>query len=195
MQARLPALGHTPSALGRKEEELAGSGKLVGFTEMGYSAQSKPRRDQLMKRVAVALALMCLLALGACGDNEDSGALEGSPAASPEEAEASVSFTSPEDGDTVANPVKVKMEAEGFTIEPASSGVREGAGHLHIMVDTECVPEGEVIPNDETHKHYGMGQTEAELTLAPGKHDLCLQAADGAHVALPITSEISITVE
>lgn len=149
-----------------------------------------------MRKVVVALALMCLLALSACGDNEDSGgALEDSPAASPEEAEASVSFTSPKDGDTVPNPVKVAMEAEGFTIEPAASGVNQGAGHLHIMVDTECVAEGEVIPNDETHKHYGMAQTEAELTLEPGDHDLCLQAADGAHVALPITNEISITVE
>jgi hypothetical protein len=149
-----------------------------------------------MKKVVTALALMCLLALSACGDNEDSGgALEESPAASPEEAEPSVSFTSPQDGDTVTNPAQVKMEAEGFTIEPASSGVNPGAGHLHIMVDTECVAQGEVIPNDEAHRHFGMAQTEAELNLEPGDHDLCLQAADGAHVALPITSEISITVE
>lgn len=148
-----------------------------------------------MKKVLAALALMCLLALSACGDNEDSGgALEGSATASPE-AEASVSFTSPEDGETVTNPVKVEMQAEGFTIEPASSGVNPGAGHLHIMVDTECVAEGEVIPNDDAHRHYGMAQTEAELDLEPGDHDLCLQAADGAHVALPITSQISITVE
>lgn len=145
-----------------------------------------------MKKVLIALALMCLLALAACGDNEDSGgALEDSPAAD----EASVSFTSPEDGDTVASPVKVKMEADNFTVEPASSGVHQGAGHLHIMVDTDCVAEGEVIPNDETHKHYGMAQTEAELPLEPGDHNLCLQAADGAHVALPVTSVISITVE
>jgi hypothetical protein len=32
--------------------------------------------------------------------------------------------------------------------------------------------------------HYGKAQTEAELTLTPGVHTLCLQAADGSHVAL-----------
>ncbi len=39
---------------------------------------------------------------------------------------------------------------------------------------------------------------EAELTLPPGQHTLCLQAADGAHVALPgtgMTHQISISVQ
>ncbi|HSN74327.1 MAG TPA: DUF4399 domain-containing protein [Anaerolineae bacterium] len=46
--------------------------------------------------------------------------------------------------------------------------------------------------------HYGQGQLEAELTLTPGAHTLCLQAADGAHVALPgagMTQKINITVK
>lgn len=132
-----------------------------------------------------------MMALGACGDGDpavESPTLEESPA-------ASVQFNSPEDGDTVSSPVRVEMEATGVTIEPASSGVREGAGHFHIMVDTECVAEGEVIPADESHVHYGMGQTEAELTLEPGDHELCLQVANAAHVALPLTSTIQVTVE
>ncbi len=46
--------------------------------------------------------------------------------------------------------------------------------------------------------HYGKAQTEAELTLTPGAHTLCLQAADGNHVALEgqgMAHTIGITVE
>jgi hypothetical protein len=57
---------------------------------------------------------------------------------------------------------------------------------------------GEVVIKDETHLHYGQGQLEAELTLTPGQHTLCLQAANGAHIALPgagMTQKVTITVE
>ncbi|HEX2052614.1 MAG TPA: DUF4399 domain-containing protein [Actinomycetota bacterium] len=127
------------------------------------------------------------------GGGEDSPALEGSPEAVGT-GEASVRFRSPEDGATVDNPVRVQMEAEGVTIEPASSGVNANAGHFHVLVDVDCFPEGEVIPNDQSHHHYGMGQTEAQLTLAPGEHQLCLQVGDGNHAALPLTDTVEITV-
>jgi hypothetical protein len=86
------------------------------------------------------------------------------------------------------------MGAESFTIEPAGE-IREGAGHLHIMVDVPCVSVGQTVPADDNHLHYGKAQTEAELTLTPGKHTLCLQAADGAHTALNLTQTIEVTVE
>lgn len=118
---------------------------------------------------ALALTSMLLLGLAACG--------------APGTTQPRVFFTSPTDGDTVTSPVKITMGAENFIIEPAGE-VKAGAGHLHIMVDTACAAAGEVIAKDDTHLHYGQGQLEAELTLPPGTHTLCLQAADGAHVAL-----------
>jgi hypothetical protein len=75
------------------------------------------------------------------------------------------------------------MGAEGLTLEPAGE-VKEGHGHLHITVDGACSEAGQVIPKDETHLHYGEGQTEADIELEPGEHSLCLQAGDGAHTAL-----------
>lgn len=105
-----------------------------------------------------------------------------------------VYFASPEDGATVTDPVQVEMMAVNFTIEPAGE-VRAGAGHFHIMIDVPCVTPGEVIPSDDSHLHFGQGQTSAELELAAGEHTLCLQAGDGAHVALDLTDTISITVE
>ena len=107
-----------------------------------------------------------------------------------------VRFTEPADGATAASPVKVVMAAENFTVEPAGD-IHEGAGHLHIMVDTPCLPPGEVIPRDEQHLHYGDGSTEAAVELTPGTHTLCLQAADGAHIALAgdgMTHTITVNV-
>jgi hypothetical protein len=106
---------------------------------------------------------------------------------------ASVSISSPEDGATVESPFAVSMEADGFTIEPAGE-VREGGGHLHLMVDTGCLAPGEKIPEDSGHLHLGDGATETELDLPAGEHTLCLQAGDGAHTALDLTDEITITV-
>ena len=66
------------------------------------------------------------------------------------------------------------------------------------MCSSDLLPAGEVVPNDETHLHFGKAQTEAELGLAPGTYTLCLQAADGEHTALAgngMTQVIAITVE
>jgi MFS family permease len=113
-------------------------------------------------------------------------------------ATARVRFSEPRDGASVSAPVKVVMAAENFTIEPTGDGtVHDGAGHLHIMVDTPCIVAGETIPRDDSHLHFGDGSTETELALASGTHTLCLQAADGAHTALPgdgMTHTITITV-
>jgi hypothetical protein len=109
------------------------------------------------------------------------------------DASPSVAFLDPAPGATVASPVALKLAAFNFVVEPAGA-VREGAGHLHVMVDTPCVTPGQVIPKDEQHVHLGAGQTETDLTLAPGDHTLCLQAGDGQHTALDITRQLTITV-
>lgn len=110
---------------------------------------------------------------------------------------ARVFFTNLSDGATVSSPLKVTMGAENFAIQPAGEIV-DGTGHLHITVNAECTPVGEVVVNDETHLHYGKGQMEAELALPPGQHTLCLQAANGAHIALPgegMTQKVTVTVQ
>ncbi|MCB0099105.1 MAG: DUF4399 domain-containing protein, partial [Caldilineaceae bacterium] len=105
-----------------------------------------------------------------------------------------VFFIAPTDDATVTETVTVEMGAANFTIEPAG-GVQLNAGHFHMMVDTPCIAVGETIPRDDTHLHFGQGQTATTLTLTPGVHTLCLQAGDGIHVALSLTDQITITVE
>ncbi|RJX48791.1 DUF4399 domain-containing protein, partial [Halonotius pteroides] len=109
----------------------------------------------------------------------------------------SVSFASPEDGATKQNPVTFEMEATDFTIEPASSGVSDGAGHFHILVNQRPLSPGEVIPNNEEngYYHYGGGQTTAELDLDPGEHTVRLQAGDASHKAYDLTDTVSVTAE
>lgn len=124
------------------------------------------------------ISLVMLLALIGCADDAPR-----------------VRFSQPRDGATVSSPVNVEMAAEEFTIEPAAEGVHAGAGHLHIMIDVPCLAAGQTIPKDDAHLHFGDGSTSAELALTPGQHTLCLQAADGAHVALDgLQHSIAITV-
>ena len=148
---------------------------------MNVSLMRKRGITAVSKPVALISLLLMVFLLVACGGG----------------AEARVSFQSPTDGQTVNGTVRVVMQAENFTVEE-SGEVNDGAGHMHIMVDVPCVAVGEVIPKDDNHLHFGDGSTEAELELSPGTHTLCLQAADGAHVALAgdgMTDEITITVE
>jgi len=109
--------------------------------------------------------------------------------------EADVSFAAPDDGATVESPVSVAFEAsENVDVEEAGE-VSQTGGHFHVLINEEPVAVGEEIPNDDTHRHYGDGSTEAELELEPGEYDLVLQMGDGEHLARPATDEVSVTVE
>ncbi|HCH63134.1 MAG TPA: rod shape-determining protein RodA [Deltaproteobacteria bacterium] len=106
---------------------------------------------------------------------------------------AKVMFVAPADGATIQGPVKVKMGIEGMTVKPAGT-MEANTGHHHIVVDGKSVEKGTVVPADDTHIHYGKGQTETELKLAPGKHTITLQFADGAHRSYGAQLSTTITV-
>lgn len=112
-------------------------------------------------------------------------------------ADARLYFISPEDGATVTSPVTVRFGLRGMGVAPA--GVDQGGtGHHHLLIDTEPPPAGTVIPSDEHHRHFGGGQTEASVELAPGTHTLQLILGDHRHVphTPPVLSErITIEVE
>lgn len=113
------------------------------------------------------------------------------------EPDVRVYFADPADGATVGTPFKVTMAAEGIAVEPAGE-VKEGSGHFHILVNTDYIAPGQVIPTDAQHLHYGTGATEAELALEPGTYTLRLQFANGAHITYDgneYRDEIQVTVE
>jgi hypothetical protein len=105
-------------------------------------------------------------------------------------------FANLEDGAVVTSPVYVEFGAEGIEVEPAGM-VKEGYGHHHILINEDFTPTGEAVPADETHIHYGGGQTGDTLDLPAGQHTLVLQFADGLHRSYgeALSATINVTVE
>ena len=110
---------------------------------------------------------------------------------------AKVYIISPADGAVVTSPVLVQFGLKGMGVAPA--GVQwDGTGHHHLIVDAELPSLTDYLPNDENHRHFGGGQTEVELELAPGSHTLQLVLADQDHLPhnpAVISEQITITVE
>jgi hypothetical protein len=102
----------------------------------------------------------------------------------------------PADGASVTSPVRVVFGLKGFGVAPAGVD-RADAGHHHLLVDAAMPADlGLPIPNDEQHRHFGGGQTEVELTLAPGRHTLQMLVGDHLHIPHdpPIASTV-VTIE
>jgi hypothetical protein len=118
----------------------------------------------------------------------------------PAPAGAEVYFISPQDGATVSSPVTVRFGLKGMGVAPAGTE-KEKTGHHHLLIDTPA-PSGaalnEPIPSDDHHKHFGGGQTETSIELAPGTHTLQLVLGDWSHIPHnpPVMSkQITITVK
>jgi hypothetical protein len=150
------------------------------------------RRWATARRIG-ALAALCAVAPWAA-------ALAGGEAQiprTPAPGGARLYFISPKPGEKLKSPVVVRFGLAGMGVAPA--GVqREATGHHHLVVDAELPPEDQPIPADAQHLHFGAGQTETVLELAPGSHTLQLVLGDHNHVPHepPVVSErITITVE
>jgi hypothetical protein len=119
-------------------------------------------------------------------------------ARTPAPADAAVYFVAPANGAVVKSPVTVKFGLKGFGVAPAGVD-NPKAGHHHLLVDVAKLPSMDSpVPADANHKHFGGGQTETTVELAPGTHTLQLLLGDMNHVPHdpPILSEkITITVQ
>ena len=107
---------------------------------------------------------------------------------------AKVFFKNLKNGASVTSPFKVEMGTTGIKVDTAGPVVA-GSGHHHLLVDAgDSIMSGQMVPKDSTHLHFGKGQTETSLTLAPGKHQLTLQFADGLHRSYGGKLSATITV-
>ena len=82
---------------------------------------------------------------------------------------------------------------EGMKIA-ALGDMTDKTGHHHLIINGAAVKAGDPVPADEKHLHYGKGQTEAEISLPPGKHTLTLQFGNGAHQSYGPAMSKTITV-
>lgn len=127
-----------------------------------------------------------------------SALLAGLPGATAQAATPQAYFISPANGATVTNPVTVKFGLKGMGVAPA--GVEfPNTGHHHLLIDVNTLPAPrQPIPADKQHVHFGAGQTETTIELAPGRHTLQLLLGNHRHRphATPVVSEeITITVK
>ncbi|MSU40548.1 MAG: DUF4399 domain-containing protein [Pedosphaera sp.] len=128
------------------------------------------------------------------------------PKRTPSPKGAKVYIVSPADGATVKPKFTVIFGLQGMGICPAGLTAAGGqpfpnTGHHHLLVNADKMPPVDVplvVDQPKIIKHFGMGQTEAELELPPGKHVLQLIFADHAHVPHEppvISKKITITVK
>lgn len=105
-------------------------------------------------------------------------------------------FIAPADGATITGPVHVVFGLQNMGVAPA--GVQHAnTGHHHLLIDTDLPPLDKPIPADAQHVHFGGGQTETTIELAPGTHTLQLLLGDFTHTPFkpPVVSKkITITV-
>ena len=116
----------------------------------------------------------------------------------PSPAGARVYFVEPKNGAEVTGPVKVVFGlAPAMGVAPA--GVQQkNTGHHHLLIDNPTVDLNQPLPVSDQVKHFGGGQTETTVTLAPGKHTLQLVLGDWKHQPHnpPVLSEtLTITVK
>lgn len=108
------------------------------------------------------------------------GSTLGGPTHSPGGAE--LYFVDLKDGATIPTKVVIRFGLRGMGIAPAAED-RENTGHHHLLIDAELPSLDQPILNDANHLHFDAGETEAEITLAPGTHTLQLLLGDKDHIA------------
>ncbi len=110
---------------------------------------------------------------------------------------AELYFISPADGAEITGTVTVRFGLRGLGVAPA--GVEAAnTGHHHLLINADPLPAfDQPLPSNEQVRHFGKGQTETDLDLAPGRYTLQLILGDAQHVPLDpplLSAPITITV-
>jgi hypothetical protein len=139
------------------------------------------------RRIAALLAVLAAIGTAPAADLPRTAA----------PADAELYIITPKDSETVASPLTVRFGLRGMGIAPAGVAA-ENTGHHHLLIDTAPPAFDRPIPADAKHVHFGKGQTEAVITLAPGQHRLQLLLADHLHIPHdpPVMSKpVTVTVK
>jgi len=140
---------------------------------------------------------LLLMAVMACNQSaKESVNSKVSATGNQEQKRDGVYFVNLKDGDNVKSPFIIEMGVKGMEVEPAGK-LNEGKGHHHLIIDGSFTEKGQMVAKDETHLHFGKGQTSDTLSLSPGTHTLTLQFANGLHQSYgqDWSNTISVTVE
>ena len=114
--------------------------------------------------------------------------------------DARVYFITPDDGAALTSPVTVRFGLEGMGVAPAGID-QDKTGHHHLLIDVDESNRPAMdmpLPTTDHVVHFGGGQTEVSIDLAPGEHTLQLLLGDHRHVPhdpAVMSEKITITVE
>ncbi len=125
-------------------------------------------KDKLTMRAMLFLCLSLIISISSLAQN-------------PSAKDAELYFISPNDGDTVNNPIAVRFGLVNMGVAPAGVDVKN-TGHHHLLIDTDLPALDKPILKDDNHRHFGKGQTETKLELTPGEHTLQLLLGDLSHI-------------
>jgi hypothetical protein len=132
----------------------------------------------------------CLLILGAVTCASAMAQAQSTATRTPSPAGAEAYFVNLKDGQTIPTSFLVQFGLHKMGIAPAGVD-KPNTGHHHLLVDIDLPDLSQAIPNDFNHLHFGAGQTETQLSLAPGEHTLQLLLGDKDHIphSPPIMSQ------
>lgn len=99
-------------------------------------------------------------------------------------ANAEAYFTNLKDGDVIDTPFVLKFGLSGgWGLAPIAQSARAKSGHHHLLINRELpLNFKQPLPFNEQYIHFGKGQMEHVLTLAPGTYTLRMLLADQKHL-------------
>ena len=100
-------------------------------------------------------------------------------------------------GDKIETPFLVKFGLSGgWGLAPISKASSGKSGHHHLLVNRDLPLDfKQALPFTEQYIHFGKGQMETVLNLAPGTYKLRLLLADDKHIPHFVYSKpLNITV-
>ena len=104
-------------------------------------------------------------------------------------------FSNLGEGASIETPFVLRFGLTGMGLAPIVKPVA-GAGHHHLLVNRELPMDfNKPLPFDDRYIHFGKGQMETVLNVAPGKYRLRLVMADDKHIPNFVYSKpLNITV-
>lgn len=106
-------------------------------------------------------------------------------------------FTNLNPNDRIETPFVVKFGLSGgWGLAPISAPIGGKSGHHHLLINRELPLDfKQPLPFNDQYIHFGKGQMEAVLNLAPGTYTLRLLLADERHLPHFVYSKpVSVTV-
>lgn len=93
-------------------------------------------------------------------------------------------FTNLQDGDQIETPYLLKFGLSGgWGLAPIAKSARAKSGHHHLLINRDLpLNFKQALPFNDQYIHFGKGQMETVLNLAPGTYTLRMLLADQQHL-------------